>query len=702
MKKEKIIVVDDEENIRQTLQGILTDEGYSAVTASGGEEALRMIQTETPDLVLLDIWIPGIDGIQTLKIIKNVDPEIEVVMMTGHGAIDTAVKATKFGAFDFIEKPFTIDFLLSTVAKAVKARKTRKLHAMEAAEAPLPKRQFIGSSRSAEESRQRIMEASENDNAVILSGEPGLGKKFAAKTIHNMSDRRDRPFVEVACGALTQKEFSEVFIENRVGSASRFLLADGGTLFFDQIDQVKPQLLQKLLSILQKGAFVPKGRKREVEFDVRVMASTRPVSEETSRIDDLAMRLGATVISLTPLRERKKDIPEYISHLVEELSDEYGKQIESVNPQGVKILSSMPWEGNLTELKEKLSLVVERCSGTEITKSDIEEAVKSSHDRMSGKTAKEKKQLQLLETGTKPSSKSKGKKTGRRQRTLKNSVVLCGHGLHSGIKTGLILSPLPSGSGIIFGDISSGARVPATLDFVTSTDYATSLSDGHVTIKTIEHIMSALSSYGITNLLIKIGDEAPIMDGSAKDFCDLIEDSGVVDQDASIEDIVIEEPISVGDPENGPGIIVTPSRTFSIKYYLDYPSPIGAQECEYRYRSGTHYKEKIAPARTFGFLKDIKALNDAGLASGGKLDNVVLIDDEKIVNTPLRFPDEPTRHKILDLIGDLYLLGRPIRGSFVARKSGHTQNIALIEKINQTLLSSQSNARKKRLYAGSR
>lgn len=702
MKKEKIIVVDDEENIRQTLKGILIDEGYSVLTASGGEEALRMIQTEAPYLILLDIWMPGIDGIQTLKILKNVDPEIEVVMMTGHGAIDTAVKATKFGAFDFIEKPFTIDFLLATVAKAVKARKTRKQRSMETTDFPMARRQLIGSSKSAEDTRRQIMEASENDSAVILSGEPGLGKKFAARTIHNMSDRRDRPFIEITCASMAQKEFGYIFMESGSGNASRFLLADGGTLFFDRIDRLRPQLLQKLLNILQKGAFVPKGRKKEVPFDVRVMASTGPLSEETSTLDDLAMRLGATVIALTPLRERRNDIPEYISHFVEELADEHGKHVDSIDPNVIKILSSMSWEENLAELKERLSKVIDKCSGAEITRADIDDAIKSVHATIGGDITNGKKPFQVLETGEKSSSKNKRKKTGRRQRTLKNSVVLCGHGLHSGIKTGLILSPLPPGSGIIFGDISTGARVPASLEFVTSTDYATSLSDGHVTVKTIEHIMSALSSYGISNLLIKIGDEAPIMDGSAKDFCDLIEDSGVVEQDAKVEDIIIEEPISVGDPENGPGIVVTPSKNFSIKYYLDYPSPIGAQECKYHYRSGARYKEEIAPARTFGFLKDIQALNDAGLASGGKLDNVVLIDDEKIVNTPLRFPDEPARHKILDLIGDLYLLGRPVRGRFVARKSGHTQNIALIEKISKILLSRLPTPRKKRRYGGSR
>jgi UDP-3-O-acyl N-acetylglucosamine deacetylase len=287
-------------------------------------------------------------------------------------------------------------------------------------------------------------------------------------------------------------------------------------------------------------------------------------------------------------------------------------------------------------------------------------------------------------------SKSKERHGQLRQRTLKNSVVLRGLGLHSGIKTGMILSPLPPDSGIVFGDISTGLRVPALLENVRSTEYATTLSNGRVTIKTIEHIMSALHSYRITNLLIKIGDEAPIMDGSALDFCQIIEDSGIEDQEGYIEEITVDEPITIGGDGDGPYIRVEPASAFSIHYYLDYPAPIGVQEYEYLHQSGEHYKETIAPARTFGFLRDMKKLEAAGLAGGGKLSNVVLIGDDKVINTPLRFPDEPARHKILDLIGDLYLLGRPIRARITARKSGHTQNIALIKKITERLAAQQA------------
>ena len=262
-------------------------------------------------------------------------------------------------------------------------------------------------------------------------------------------------------------------------------------------------------------------------------------------------------------------------------------------------------------------------------------------------------------------------------------MVVCGQGLHSGIKTGLSLSPAPPGSGIVFCDISSGERVSALMENVRSTEYATTLSNGKVIIKTIEHIMSALHSYQITNLLVKIGDEAPIMDGSAIEFCQTLENGGIEEQDAFIERIVIDKPISVGDPDEGPYLAVEPADEFSIHYYLDYPSPIGKQEHTYVYESGEHYKETIAPARTFGFLKDYRKMEDAGLAGGGKLSNVVLVDNEKIINTPLRFPNEPARHKILDLIGDLYLLGRPVKGRFIAKKSGHTQNVALVDKINR-------------------
>ena len=266
-------------------------------------------------------------------------------------------------------------------------------------------------------------------------------------------------------------------------------------------------------------------------------------------------------------------------------------------------------------------------------------------------------------------------------------MVLCGSGLHSGIKTGLILQPMPPGSGIIFGDISTGKTIPARLENVKSTDYATRLQKGSSSVGTIEHIMAVLHMYRITNLLIKIGDEAPVMDGSAKDFCDLIEDGEFEEQNGFYEEIVIDKNYTFGNKEEGgPYISIEPSDSFSVSYHMDYPEPIGIQKYTYEFKGNKSFKKEIAPARTFGFMEEMAQLTKMGYASGGKLDNFILLGDKKVLNTKLRFKDEFPRHKILDILGDFYLLGHPIRGSIKAFKSGHTQNIGLLQNIQNSLV----------------
>jgi UDP-3-O-acyl N-acetylglucosamine deacetylase len=257
-----------------------------------------------------------------------------------------------------------------------------------------------------------------------------------------------------------------------------------------------------------------------------------------------------------------------------------------------------------------------------------------------------------------------------------------GTGLHSGDKTGLILSPLPPDSGIMFGNISSKETIPADVDFVVSSNFATCLKNGATTAYTVEHLLATLHAFRITNLLIKINNEIPIMDGSALDFCKLIEEAGIEEQDAEQEEIIIDEKYSVGEESpNSKYITIEPYDTLTINYSLNYPNPVGKQEFTFTLKDSESFKKLIAPARTFGFLKDIEKLERMGLASGGRLHNFILIDDEKIVNTKLRFPDEFVRHKILDLIGDFYLLGKPIRGYVTANMTGHSENSTLIKKI---------------------
>lgn len=417
-----ILVADDDDGIRESLREILSDEGYRVIEAPDGTRVLDLIREEHPRLVLLDIWMPQVDGIGLLKEIKEKAPDVDVIMISGHGNIHTAVTAAKLGAFDFLEKPLSLDGLLLTVRRA------------------------LGESPATE-----------------------LGRKTRRL---------------------------------RTGKAPR-----------------------------------------------RAQTST-----------GVARRF--------------------------------------------------------------------------------------------------------------------------KQKTLKKSVVISGQGLHSGVKTGLILHPLPSNSGILFSGISADATVPAYVDYVASTGYATSLRGKGITVGTVEHFLATLHSYGISNLLVKVQGEVPIMDGSALEFCQLIEEAEIQEQEEEWTELVVDRRYQINTKEGG-WIAVEPADTFGVRYVLNYPKPVGIQEYTYVSKGPESFKEEIAPARTFGFLKDIEKLEKLGLVNGGRLSNCILIDDEKVLNTELRFSNEFARHKILDILGDFYLLGRPIRGMVTANMTGHTENIALLCEIRK-------------------
>jgi UDP-3-O-[3-hydroxymyristoyl] N-acetylglucosamine deacetylase len=417
--KEIILVVDDDARVRESIGDVLRDEGYQVVTAGDGHEAMRRVDEHDPCLVLLDVWMPDLDGIEVLGRIKAARAELPVIVLSGHGNVEMAVKATRMGAIDFIEKPFSIDGLLSSVSRA--------LH-------------------------------------------PG-------------------------------------------GPAARGV--DG--------------------------------------------VSTVAVPGATRR--------GRPTVA---------------------------------------------------------------------------------------------------------------------QRTIARSVVGSGLGLHSGVRTGLILLPLGPGEGIRFGRVGSEEYIEAIVENVDSTGYATSLYRDGLGVRTVEHLLAALHAYGITNLLIKVEGEVPILDGSAAQFCELIESVGVAEQDALLELAVVTEEVAL-DLDDDRCLRVTPSDHFSVTYELVYPEPVGEQVYTFRMTEPQAFRDEIAPARTFGFVEEIRALERAGLGQGGKLTNFILIGESGIVNTELRFPEELARHKILDLVGDLYLLGRPLRAAVYARKTGHSQNVAMVRRLREVL-----------------
>jgi UDP-3-O-acyl N-acetylglucosamine deacetylase len=411
-------------------------------TVADGESALRAIAEQSYDLVLLDIWMPGMDGIEALRKIKDLRPDVPVVMISGHATIATAMKATKEGAADFLEKPLDLSQTLSCISAALKDR-------------------------------------------------PGLVQ-----------------------GAASDRESADAAAEGFEFSATKAL----------------PAL-------------------RTIVFDEQ------------------------------------------------------------------------------------------RCRGARVV-----------------------------------------------QHTLKRGAVLYGQGLHTGTKSGLQLEPLPANSGIHFVGVAEGDIVPAHVDYVGSTGFATTLRLGSTQAGTIEHLMSAIHAYGIANLLIKCNGEVPVMDGSAREFCNLFDSLGVVDQEGEWYSIKLDKPVAV--ERGNEWIRYQPGDGFTVEYTLRYPAPVGEQKRTFSLGSVEDYKREIAPARTFGFVKDIGYLQSKGLALGGRFDNFLLIGENGTINDTLRFSDEPVRHKILDCIGDLYLLGRPLSGTISASMTGHSDNIELLKLFREEMLKS--------------
>jgi UDP-3-O-[3-hydroxymyristoyl] N-acetylglucosamine deacetylase len=414
----KVLIIDDEKSIRESLSSVLKDEGFSVETAADGKEGLEKFEKEQAKVILLDVWMPEMDGLEVLRLIRERDPHAVVIVISGHGTIQTAVEAVKLGAMDFLEKPLSIDKVLEVISRAL------------------------------------------------------------------------------------------------AGSDSE------------------------------------KGQTQDIR---------------------IAMTRG-------------------------------------------------------------------------------------------------------LETGN--------------QRTIGKSVVAYGVGNHSGVYTGMILLPMPPDTGIIFEHMPDGERIPAFIDYVYSSGFASSLKGKGCTIQTVEHLLATCHLYGITNLLIKVSEEVPIFDGSALDICAKIDEAGVVEQQQGIEPLVIKERVELQGLPSGKHLSIEPAPELEIDYTLEYPPPIGFQQ--YVFRGGKEaFIADIAPARTFGTMNDFKKLAKAGFAGGGRIGNamlsVIIVDDEKVINTELRFQDEFARHKVLDVMGDLYLIGRPVIGRVVAGKTGHMENIALVKELRRRL-----------------
>jgi UDP-3-O-acyl N-acetylglucosamine deacetylase len=439
---EKILIIDDEKNIVVSLASILEDEGYKVFFASSGESGIEKYKNINPDAIFLDIWLPGIDGLETMKKILDINPIQIIIMISGHGNISSAVSAVKEGAYDFLEKPLNLEKVMFVLNRSM--------------------------------------------------------------------------------------EYKKILDENK-----------------------------KLKSILYKNV---------------------------------------------------------------ELNESDRKKIKK--------------------------------ESTGIIEFDI--------------------------NNTKSLSK---------QKTVRDSNIFYGIGLHSGEKTGMVIKPLEVGKGIRFENISKYGYIPAKVEYLDTTNHATSIRKDNLEAKTIEHFMATLHAFGITNLSVKINREVPIGDGSASNFCKFIKNSGIVEQDAFIPDIVIARTLLIGDEsEDGKYIKVEPSNNFSVKYTTIYPEPLGRISYEFVLDSIENFEREIAPARTYGFVDEISKLSKMGLAEGGRMNNFILIDNGKVINTKLRFVEELARHKILDIIGDFYMLGRHIKGKITAQKTGHFENARMLNLIKEKFL----------------
>jgi UDP-3-O-[3-hydroxymyristoyl] N-acetylglucosamine deacetylase len=408
----QVLIIDDEKSIVDSLGSILKEEGFSVFSAMDGKEGLALFEHVRPKVVLLDVWMPEMDGLDVLRHMREADSDAVIIVISGHGTISTAVEAVKMGATDFLEKPLSIDKVLEVISRS-------------------------------------------------LAG---------------------------------------------------------------------------------------KGNGKSAQNEIRIQVPT----------------------------------------------------------------------------------------GLEVCK----------------------------------------------QKTIGKSIVVYGMGLHSGVKTGMILLPMPADTGIIFEHVPDGERIPAFIDYVYSSGFASSIKGRNCTVKTVEHLLATCHMYGLTNLLIKVSEEVPIFDGSALDLCKKIEEAGVVEQDVGVKPLIVTELVTVANLPEGKHLSVEPSPEFIIDYTLSYPKPVGMQR--YEFKGGKErFVTDIAPARTFGFLKDFERLEKMGLASGGRISNVIILSDDNVINTKLRFDDEFVRHKVLDLLGDLYLLSRPIIGKVVARGTGHLENIALVKELKR-------------------
>ena len=392
MSKARVLVVDDEANLRTSLQQILGDEGYLVDSAASGETCLEQLEKNKYDAVFLDIWLPGMDGLEVLKEIRSRLPGQYVIMISGHGTIETAVTATKLGAFDFIEKPLSLEKVMLVLEHALKQKQlekeNRNLKSFIRRETTM-----IGSSVPMKALRQQVEYAAPTEGRILIYGENGTGKELVARLIHLSSRRKDQAFIEVNCAAIPEDLIeSELFgsvkgaytgsTESRKG---KFGLADQGTLFLDEVADMSLKTQAKVLRVLEEQRFYPVGSHEAIEVDVRVIAATnkdleREMEEEHFR-QDLFFRLNVIPFEVPPLRERKEDVPELVDHFMEDFCHRYGKRKKRIHSEAMKKLQTYDWPGNVRELKNTVERLVIMVQADKVTLFDLPSSILKSASR---------------------------------------------------------------------------------------------------------------------------------------------------------------------------------------------------------------------------------------------------------------------------------------------------------------------------------
>ena len=372
--KHKILVVDDEEDIRKLLRMVLEYEEYECVEAASGPEGIEAIRRDAPDAVLLDIKMPGMDGLEALQAIRSKDPHTPVLMISGHGDIPTAVEAIHAGAYDFLEKPLESARVLTALRNAIERNRLRQdnLRLRHQVEASL---RLVGESRGMKGVREAIARAAPAHATVLITGESGTGKELVAWEIHRMSARAEKPFVKINCAAIPEELIESELFGHEKGSFTgatvrqigKFVQADGGTIFLDEIGDMSARTQAKVLRVLENGEVEPVGMAKTSRVDVRVIAATNKDLRERIRAgafrEDLFFRLNVVPIVCPPLRERRDDIPALLDYFVETFTADSSYPPKRFTPAAVERLAARPWRGNARELRnavERLLIMVEK------------------------------------------------------------------------------------------------------------------------------------------------------------------------------------------------------------------------------------------------------------------------------------------------------------------------------------------------------